>query len=50
MTLMGVNRIQIVQYVSRVLSDQDLYKHMSRRKNPYDDGKAAVRIVKGLSC
>jgi UDP-N-acetylglucosamine 2-epimerase (non-hydrolysing) len=46
--LVGVDRTKIVQGVSRVLSDQDLYKHMSRSQNPYGDGKATERILEKL--
>lgn len=46
--LMGVERDQIVQGVSNLISNRNLYEKMSQAKNPYGDGKAAVRIVKGL--
>jgi UDP-N-acetylglucosamine 2-epimerase (non-hydrolysing) len=47
--LVGVDRIKIVDGVSRLLSDETLYKKMSQAKNPYGDGKSAERIVEVLS-
>jgi UDP-N-acetylglucosamine 2-epimerase (non-hydrolysing) len=47
--LVGVDRTKIVEGVSRLLLDNDLYKKMSHAKNPYGDGKAAERIVEVLS-
>jgi UDP-N-acetylglucosamine 2-epimerase (non-hydrolysing) len=47
--LVGVDRTKIVGGVSRLLSDETLYKKMSQAKNPYGDGKAAERIVEVLS-
>jgi UDP-N-acetylglucosamine 2-epimerase (non-hydrolysing) len=44
-SLVGVDRKKIVEGVSRLLSDEDLYIKMSHSKNPYGDGKAAERIV-----
>ena len=46
--LVGVDRTKIVEGVSCVLSDQDLYKHMSKTKNPYGDGKASNKIIQIL--
>ena len=46
--LVGVDRTKIVEGVSRLLSDKNLYEQMSRSKNPYGDGKAAERIVETL--
>jgi UDP-N-acetylglucosamine 2-epimerase (non-hydrolysing) len=42
--LVGVDRAKIVEGVSRLLSDNKLYKQMSEVRNPYGDGKAAERI------
>lgn len=46
--LIGVERNRIVEGISRLLSDDNLYRNMSQTKNPYGDGKAAMRIVKAL--
>lgn len=46
--LVGVDRKKIVEGVSNLLSDENLYKKMSQAKNPYGDGKAAERIVEAL--
>ena len=43
--LVGVERDQIVQGVSNLMSNGNLYGKMSQAKNPYGDGKAADRIV-----
>lgn len=47
--LVGVDRTKIVEGVSRLLSDDKLYKQMSHAKNPYGDGKSAERIVNVLA-
>ncbi len=46
--LVGVDRGKIVEGVSRLLSDENLYEKMSQARNPYGDGKAAERIVGAL--
>lgn len=43
--LVGTERESIIESVSRLLTNQDLYKSMSTSKNPYGDGNASQRIV-----
>ncbi len=43
--LVGVNREQIEKSVIRLLTDQKLYKSMSKFNHPFGDGKASERIV-----
>jgi UDP-N-acetylglucosamine 2-epimerase (non-hydrolysing) len=47
-SLVGVGRERVVRGVSQLLSDHDLYRKMSKVKNPYGDGKAAARIMEAL--
>lgn len=42
--LVGTNPLRIVEEVSRLLTDQEAYRDMSRRVNPYGDGRSAQRI------
>jgi UDP-N-acetylglucosamine 2-epimerase (non-hydrolysing) len=46
--LVGVDRNKIVEGISNLLSDENLYNRMSHSSNPYGDGKAAERIVEAL--
>ena len=43
--LVGTNVEQIVNAVTRLLTDKDLYLHMSCAQNPYGDGEASMRIA-----
>jgi len=43
--LVGTDKEKIIKEVSFLLTDQKAYSKMSRRINPYGDGKASVRIV-----
>jgi UDP-N-acetylglucosamine 2-epimerase (non-hydrolysing) len=43
--LVGTDTDRIIGAASRLLDDQELYRTMSSRQNPYGDGKAAARIV-----
>lgn len=43
--LVGTDRERIVGEVSAVLTSPERYRSMSRRSNPYGDGKAAERIA-----
>jgi len=43
--LVGSDRVRIVDAVSRLLADRQLYARMARAQNPYGDGRAAQRIV-----
>jgi len=47
--LVGTDRQRIFEEASRLLSDRSYYEAMSRKTNPYGDGKAAVRIVEALA-
>ncbi len=44
-TLVGRDRVKIVQTISRLLTDDDLYRKMSRAQNPYGDGKSSQEIA-----
>lgn len=46
--LVGTNKNKIVKNTGRLLLDTTFYNKMSRRMNPYGDGKASSRIVKWL--
>lgn len=49
--LVGTNYDKIVDGVSELLENKDLYEKMSRSTNPYGDGKASERIISFLeSC
>lgn len=43
--LVGASRPRIVEGVSALIDDSDLYARMSRAHNPYGDGQASRRIV-----
>ncbi len=43
--LVGTDKDKIVAEASKLLTDDDTYKKMSRLHNPYGDGKACHRIV-----
>ena len=43
--LVGTDAARITQEVDQLLEDQDAYRAVSRRANPYGDGHAADRIV-----
>jgi UDP-N-acetylglucosamine 2-epimerase (non-hydrolysing) len=43
--LVGTDRGRIVSETSRLLTDGEAYRAMSRAHNPYGDGKAAERII-----
>ncbi len=43
--LVGTDRARIVAETTALLTDPDAYNRMTRRHNPYGDGKAAERIV-----
>ena len=47
--LVGTDSKRIISEASKLLSDSAAYKLMSRKHNPYGDGKAAIRIVKSLT-
>lgn len=42
--LVGTNRKKIVELARTLLSDKTAYRRMAKRKNPYGDGKASIRI------
>ena len=46
--LVGTDRSKIVDGVSRLIDDDDLYSERCSRLNPYGDGKASERIVEAL--
>lgn len=46
--LVGTDREKIVENVSKLLLDKELYQTMATRKNPYGDGHAAQLIAKFL--
>ena len=46
--LVGTDRGRIIAETARLLTDGRAYAKMSRARNPYGDGRAAVRIVGGL--
>ena len=43
------NKEDIFNKVKKILDNKNLYKKMSKIKNPYGDGKASIRIIKQLS-
>ena len=43
--LAGTNKIAIVNAVSELLENPDIYKSMQKNMSPYGDGHAAERIV-----
>jgi UDP-N-acetylglucosamine 2-epimerase (non-hydrolysing) len=46
--LVGTSKDKIMHEVSRLLTDGNAYRRMSRQHNPYGDGHAAERIVKTI--
>lgn len=46
--LVGPHKDNIVDAVQELLDNNDRYQQMAQAKNPYGDGKAAVRIVEVL--
>ncbi|MBI3309343.1 MAG: UDP-N-acetylglucosamine 2-epimerase (non-hydrolyzing) [Candidatus Melainabacteria bacterium] len=46
--LVGIDGNKIYKEVSKLLKDKKLYKKMAKAKNPYGDGKAAIKIRKIL--
>lgn len=46
--LVGTNVDTIFDALKTLLSDDDVYKNMSRAHNPYGDGKACERIIEQL--
>lgn len=44
--LVGTNKEKIINETTKLLQDEEAYKNMSLRHNPYGDGKAVERIVK----
>lgn len=47
--LAGPHREAIVEHLTRLLDDADLYARMSQAHNPYGDGRASERIVRILA-
>ncbi len=43
--LVGTDTQRIIAETERLLADQEFYKQMAARENPYGDGKAAARIT-----
>ncbi|CDK01465.1 hypothetical protein MIC448_660005 [Microbacterium sp. C448] len=48
MQLVGTDTARIVAAASRLLDDDRAYALATTRRNPYGDGEAAERIVRGL--
>jgi UDP-N-acetylglucosamine 2-epimerase (non-hydrolysing) len=46
--LVGTDAAAIVSEVSKLLTDDEVYRAMSRAHNPYGDGKASGRIIAAL--
>lgn len=46
--LVGTDADAIVENVSELLNDENLYHKMSETINPYGDGKACERIIAAL--
>ncbi len=46
--LVGTDRARIVEESERLLEDHEEYERMTRLHNPYGDGRASSRIVRGL--
>lgn len=47
--LVGTNKSKIINNITKLLINENLYKKMSNINNPYGDGKAATRIVNYLT-
>lgn len=48
LTLAGTDREKILEILTSLLSDHDLYTKMASAPNPYGDGKASSRILEAL--
>lgn len=48
--LVGTNAEAIVNNVTALLLDKEMYKRMSETHNPYGDGQACERIIAALRC
>lgn len=46
--LVGTDEAAIVAEATRLLTDEDAYRDMAMRKNPYGDGVASLRIVQAI--
>ena len=46
--LVGTSKINIINEVQRLMTDDVAYKRMSLAHNPYGDGKASKRIIQSL--
>lgn len=46
--LIGTKKSAIINYVSSLMKNSQLYSKMIARKNPYGDGKASQRIIREL--
>ena len=44
--VIGTNKQRILKYCNLLLNNKKFYSKMSKKKNPYGDGKSAKRIVK----
>lgn len=47
--LVGTDTNAIVEHLSMLLDDEQLYLRMSEAHNPYGDGKASLRIVEAIT-
>jgi UDP-N-acetylglucosamine 2-epimerase (non-hydrolysing) len=47
--LTGTKSADIVHHVSNLLQNNNIYQRMSQIKNPYGDGKTALRIIEILT-
>ena len=43
--MVGTDKDQIVQELSKLITDADSYNSMAKAINPYGDGKACPRIL-----
>ena len=46
--LVGSNKNLIIEWVSKLINDNAVYRKMSKIKNIYGDGRASEKIVKHL--
>jgi UDP-N-acetylglucosamine 2-epimerase (non-hydrolysing) len=46
--LVGSNKEKIIENVSKLLDDLDVYSTMSKAHNPYGDGTACIQIIESL--
>lgn len=44
----GTDKERIVEVTARLLREEDYYRSVARKENPYGDGRAAARVVKGV--